>query len=1465
MPPILCRACALLLLTAAGVWGDWNPSERYLLLTDRPDDDAVLSLQKLYVGQIAVQPVGQAKTAFPCGPQALSQYAKVVVLLFDLNFFEIIPFEVLRGYAKGGRHVVADLAYYARAKGLKTEQYVEKDTDPLNFNSGGPWMEIVAHSDVTSGFAPGSVVPWYGARQVQEGGKQCLVYRQSFIAELHDLGFVRVLGRSSVRKGALLVEEKVGDGRIVAMDLCTLSEPRLVEAAHVWSFDPETMKGVEQFHHFGERYKWLAVKLHQGSFNKYCFLGNVLNRAIEFGQHENCYVPYADIVKRMEAVSAKGTLFRMKKEATQKPNWVELNRRRATCNTANLAAGLHPRWEFGLSPNEPDRFTTNRAYPTYGVYSLTAGDDTRPILLLTHNHGNEWSSVYGHLAFARWLSRHAADEYLAMKLNNYCLKLLPTQNPSGYEFDWGSGSGIEETHDPTGLNAAEPVRQTRNYHIHLRVDFHEQGGGTSMRVGSCYGYGFANALEDRISTELCGMFRNRFLYRGGLGATQLMVQPVRTCRFWDILWTPHRQIFPTEPLCLYQANNEVNTGIPTRYLTRMHSLAVLTEEIARQDYCTVFPRKWAYEELQPRAGGATARLWRWSPDDRGSFRVVSFSQSQSRDGPVPRIDWQRFEVVDRGDVRARLHDSPVTGWKHAEGAAWGCTHAVGGASQDLRWTYMTKPTFCDWHNWVDADFFRPLLKKHLVWFDQNLDGFADTFLLDEDNDGVYDRAIYHDRAAQTLTDIAAGKAFLRKIMPDGGPGILWRSKGEPLGEPSPVQPTVAGLIRRPATGGTEYGWGDLLHTGYSALGTSLAKRLCTGLKDLASPLSAEMLNGCKAIVVTRLDAPLPEADAAALRQYLEQGGRVLVSVTTHDAKKLEQYNRWFRGVGLELTPEVAASYVVVSPRDFCYLQTRRITFEDRSGRDLLPPGGRVMTMSYVIRGGEPWILLNSRPIGARVRIGKGELLVLGGSDLASNETLSDRLNHPLELDQAEYPRPAVNAEVRDRIAAWMVDGPPLAFLKPQVTMPLPAKPDRDRYGFGQETTFGGHQVLTMENRYLKVGLIPKLGGRIVQFVTKRNGHDQFSNWHLKTDLTDIDRMGPIIRGGYTELIGEANQPAFHFTTPAQCTSQTLADRLVLIVEVKRPHVVLTRRMELQKESAELKLTVRARFLTPPAARKPRVGFVVSPNVGGIFRGVEVGDDEKQGFINFLKHKWSAFRTFGIAIPSKLDYRESGLLWSEKEYAYYLLENGALHAQRIDGDLFRKKPPPDGSSPWIVFVDQGHREAVGLRCDPAAFQKTDHAQLAVNDQKYIYTYARHVKPPVTSEAAFTITWFAVDGLGSLTAVGARHLLDINPQDGDGRVAVAVGCTKSLEGASLTVILDDRSSGGEPVSRNLKVPTIGPGASVHLAVTPSKPAARVCAELKDANGRVLVRGSRELPRAAEAPRPAGSSSAGFGRHR
>ena len=226
-----------------------------LLLTDGSGGTIGEDLDILYPGRIKRVNF----TTEDHGVPVLSQYEHVITMVTSGDNLGKLDYKAVTAYAEAGGQVISCLFEYAANRGLHFSK-----THVLDRMR--PGMRIEVENDVTRGYSVGDTLWWYGT---VSSAPDPLYDNQMFqrqVMGVKESEGVSVLATSTVNGGAVMVEEKVGKGRIVALDLLSPIRP---------------------FYN-----SW-------GSTNKYLFVGNVINGAVRYGKHYSERLSYDAFVDAM--------------------------------------------------------------------------------------------------------------------------------------------------------------------------------------------------------------------------------------------------------------------------------------------------------------------------------------------------------------------------------------------------------------------------------------------------------------------------------------------------------------------------------------------------------------------------------------------------------------------------------------------------------------------------------------------------------------------------------------------------------------------------------------------------------------------------------------------------------------------------------------------------------------------------------------------------------------------------------------------------------------------------------------------------------------------------------------------------------------------------------------------------------------------------------------------------------------
>jgi hypothetical protein len=235
-------------------------TKRILFLTDTPGHPTGADLDILYPGQVT-------KLDFRTqdhGVETLRQYTHILTLVQDGNHLPRLDYGAVEEYARGGGQVISCLFEYARHRGLHfSKTYVG---DRLR-----PALRIEVANDITRGFAVGDSVWWFGTVSSAPETLYSNQMLQRQVMGLHGQEGVTVLATSNLNSGAVMLEERVGKGRILALDLLSLNRP-----------------------YFNSH----------GSVNKYVFPGNFIGGSVRYGKHYSRKYTYDEFAQIMHDLAA---------------------------------------------------------------------------------------------------------------------------------------------------------------------------------------------------------------------------------------------------------------------------------------------------------------------------------------------------------------------------------------------------------------------------------------------------------------------------------------------------------------------------------------------------------------------------------------------------------------------------------------------------------------------------------------------------------------------------------------------------------------------------------------------------------------------------------------------------------------------------------------------------------------------------------------------------------------------------------------------------------------------------------------------------------------------------------------------------------------------------------------------------------------------------------------------------------
>ncbi len=233
-----------------------------LLLTDGGGGILKADLDLLYPDRVSV--LNFLDEAH--GADVLAEHTHVVTAIQDGANLDRLDYGAVREYAAGGGQVVSCLFEYGADRGWQfSKTHV---LDRLE-----PEMRIEVECDATRGFGVGDRIWWYGSvSSAPDPLYDNQMVQRQILNPIEDES-TTVLARSNVNHGALMIEERVGEGRILALDLMSPGRP------------------------------WYGS---HGNTNKWLFVGNFIGGSVRWGRHYSKRLGYDEFVALMRDTVAAG-------------------------------------------------------------------------------------------------------------------------------------------------------------------------------------------------------------------------------------------------------------------------------------------------------------------------------------------------------------------------------------------------------------------------------------------------------------------------------------------------------------------------------------------------------------------------------------------------------------------------------------------------------------------------------------------------------------------------------------------------------------------------------------------------------------------------------------------------------------------------------------------------------------------------------------------------------------------------------------------------------------------------------------------------------------------------------------------------------------------------------------------------------------------------------------------------------
>lgn len=196
--------------------------------------------------------------------RALRGFTHVITAVHDGSNLPKLDYGAVRRWAERGGQVVSCLFEYAADRGwLFAKTHVRDRIEPT--------MRIMVECDITKGFAVGDEIPWYGnVSSAPDPYYNNQMYQRQIMTPVED-EHTTILARSNINQGTVMLQERVGAGRILALDL--MSPQRPFYNSH-------------------------------GSTNKWLFVGNFIGQSVRYGKHYPRKLNYDQFVQMMAELAA---------------------------------------------------------------------------------------------------------------------------------------------------------------------------------------------------------------------------------------------------------------------------------------------------------------------------------------------------------------------------------------------------------------------------------------------------------------------------------------------------------------------------------------------------------------------------------------------------------------------------------------------------------------------------------------------------------------------------------------------------------------------------------------------------------------------------------------------------------------------------------------------------------------------------------------------------------------------------------------------------------------------------------------------------------------------------------------------------------------------------------------------------------------------------------------------------------
>ena len=231
-----------------------------LLISDiDPGDPSISNLDVLYPGRITATKVDGTDVE----NRLNGRVKKIMLLMKDPAKIGTRIQSKIENFVSSGGEAFLDLRSYSTWRSLETGKArgdigkIEKELSTREQMKIG--IKVQRETNVTKGFRKDQIAPWFG-----ENGEHL------YLMIPEDRNKIEVLGTSSLNGKPMLIQERIGKGRVVAVDMLSLEEP---------------------------------FYRNVGGFCKYLFLGNLIGETVRYGEYYSEKLKYPEFVKKLKEVS----------------------------------------------------------------------------------------------------------------------------------------------------------------------------------------------------------------------------------------------------------------------------------------------------------------------------------------------------------------------------------------------------------------------------------------------------------------------------------------------------------------------------------------------------------------------------------------------------------------------------------------------------------------------------------------------------------------------------------------------------------------------------------------------------------------------------------------------------------------------------------------------------------------------------------------------------------------------------------------------------------------------------------------------------------------------------------------------------------------------------------------------------------------------------------------------------------